>query len=82
MRSEAEFAARLRWWRRCQGWSQLEFAGRAGIPQRHLSFLESAGSKASRSQRGGPRAKDCRGVRLTQVELAEAVSANRPEGRA
>lgn len=34
------FASRLRWWRQRRGWSQLELAGRAGVSQRHLSFLE------------------------------------------
>jgi transcriptional regulator with XRE-family HTH domain len=40
VRSEADFATRLRWWRQRRGWSQLELAGRAEISQRHLSFLE------------------------------------------
>lgn len=48
MRSEAEFAARLRWWRRRRGWSQLELAARAGISQRHLSFLEIGRATPSR----------------------------------
>jgi transcriptional regulator with XRE-family HTH domain len=48
VRSEAEFAARLRSWRRRRGWSQLEFAGRAGISQRHLSFLEIGRAAPSR----------------------------------
>lgn len=30
----------LRWWRQRRGESQLELAGRAGISQRHLSFME------------------------------------------
>jgi transcriptional regulator with XRE-family HTH domain len=46
--SEAEFAARLRLWRRRKGWSQLELAGRAGISQRHLSFLEIGRAAPSR----------------------------------
>jgi transcriptional regulator with XRE-family HTH domain len=40
VKAEADFAARLRAWRQRRGWSQLELAGRAGISQRHLSFLE------------------------------------------
>ncbi|HEY1261853.1 MAG TPA: helix-turn-helix domain-containing protein [Stellaceae bacterium] len=48
MKSEAEFAARLRWWRRRRGWSQLELAGRAEISQRHLSFLEVGRASPSR----------------------------------
>jgi transcriptional regulator with XRE-family HTH domain len=48
VRSEAEFAARLRSWRRRWGWSQLERAGRAGISQRHLSFLEIGRAAPSR----------------------------------
>ena len=48
MSSEAEFAARLRLWRRRKGWSQLELAGRAGISQRHLSFLEIGRAAPSR----------------------------------
>jgi len=43
-----DFAARLRWWRRQRGWSQLELAGRAEISQRHLSFLELGRAKPSR----------------------------------
>jgi transcriptional regulator with XRE-family HTH domain len=43
-----EFPARLRWWRRHRGWSQLELAGRAEISQRHLSFLELGRAAASR----------------------------------
>ena len=48
MRSESGFAARLRWWRRRRGWSQLELAGHAGISQRHLSFLELGRAAPSR----------------------------------
>ena len=48
MRSEPGFAARLRSWRRHKGWSQLELAGRAGISQRHLSFLEIGRAAPSR----------------------------------
>jgi transcriptional regulator with XRE-family HTH domain len=38
--SETTFAGKLRWWRERRGLSQLALAGRAGISQRHLSFLE------------------------------------------
>jgi transcriptional regulator with XRE-family HTH domain len=48
VRSEADFATRLRWWRHRRGWSQLELAGRAGISQRHLSFLEIGRASPSR----------------------------------
>jgi transcriptional regulator with XRE-family HTH domain len=48
MASAPDFAARLRWWRRQRGWSQLELAGRAEISQRHLSFLELGRAKPSR----------------------------------
>lgn len=48
MRSESGFAAQLRWWRRRRGWSQLELAGRAGVSQRHLSFLEISRAAPSR----------------------------------
>ena len=48
MRAEADFAARLRRWRQRRGWSQFELAGRAGISQRHLSFLELARARPSR----------------------------------
>ncbi len=48
MRADAEFASRLRLWRRRRGWSQLELAGRAGISQRHLSFLEIGRAAPSR----------------------------------
>ena len=48
MRYEADFATRLRWWRHRRGWSQLELAGRAGISQRHLSFLEIRRASPSR----------------------------------
>jgi transcriptional regulator with XRE-family HTH domain len=48
MTSEANFPSRLRHWRQRRGWSQLELAGRAGISQRHLSFLESARAAPSR----------------------------------
>jgi transcriptional regulator with XRE-family HTH domain len=42
------FAARLRWWREHRGFSQLELAGRTGISQRHLSFLELGRASPSR----------------------------------
>lgn len=38
----------LRWWRRRRGLSQLELAGRAGISQRHLSFIELGRASPSR----------------------------------
>jgi transcriptional regulator with XRE-family HTH domain len=38
----------LRWWRRRRGLSQLELAGRAGISQRHLSFIELGRAAPSR----------------------------------
>jgi transcriptional regulator with XRE-family HTH domain len=43
------FAAKLRWWRRHRGFSQLELAGRAEISQRHLSFLELGRAAPSRA---------------------------------
>jgi transcriptional regulator with XRE-family HTH domain len=48
MQSGDSFAARLRWWRKRRGWSQLELAGRAGVSQRHLAFLELARASPSR----------------------------------
>jgi transcriptional regulator with XRE-family HTH domain len=48
VRSGADFASRLRWWRNRWGWSQLELAGRADISQRHLSFLEIGRAAPSR----------------------------------
>jgi transcriptional regulator with XRE-family HTH domain len=45
---EQDFAARLRLWRQRRGCSQLDFAGRAGISQRHLSFLELGRASPSR----------------------------------
>ena len=42
------FGARLRWWRRQRGQSQLALAGAAEISQRHLSFLESGRTAPSR----------------------------------
>src|SRR5215813_4372020 len=46
--NHASFAAKLRWWREHRGLSQLELAGRAGVSQRHLSFLELGRAAASR----------------------------------
>lgn len=43
-----DFASKLRDWRQRRGWSQLELAGRAGISQRHLSFLELGRASPSR----------------------------------
>ena len=48
MKKRMSFASRLRWWRQHRGLSQLELAGRAGISQRHLSFLELGRASASR----------------------------------
>jgi transcriptional regulator with XRE-family HTH domain len=45
---EKNFAARLRWWREQRGLSQLALAGRAGVSQRHLSFLELGRASPSR----------------------------------
>jgi transcriptional regulator with XRE-family HTH domain len=48
MTRETTFAARLRWWREHRGLAQLALAGRAGISQRHLSFLELGRASPSR----------------------------------
>jgi transcriptional regulator with XRE-family HTH domain len=48
MASEPTFAERLKWWREHRGFSQLALAGRAGVSQRHLSFLELARAQPSR----------------------------------
>ena len=40
MAGKKKFAARLRWWRAQRGLSQLALAERAGVSQRHVSFLE------------------------------------------
>jgi transcriptional regulator with XRE-family HTH domain len=48
MANETSFAARLRWWREHRALSQLALAGRAGISQRHLSFLELGRAAPSR----------------------------------
>jgi transcriptional regulator with XRE-family HTH domain len=42
------FGSRLRWWRTHRGLSQLDLAGAAGTPQRHVSFLESGRAQPSR----------------------------------
>jgi transcriptional regulator with XRE-family HTH domain len=42
------FGERLRWWRERRGLSQLDLAGAAETSQRHLSFLESGRTRASR----------------------------------
>src|SRR6266446_4931189 len=42
------FGARLRWWRKRRGLSQLDLAGAAGVSQRHVSFLESGRTQPSR----------------------------------
>jgi transcriptional regulator with XRE-family HTH domain len=46
--NDNSFAARLRWWRAQRGLSQLDLALRAGISQRHLSFLELGRARPSR----------------------------------
>ena len=48
MQSGEGFAARLRWWRKRRGWSQLELAGRADVSQRHVGFLELGRASPSR----------------------------------
>jgi transcriptional regulator with XRE-family HTH domain len=48
MTSETTFAAELRRWREHRGFSQLALAGRAGVSQRHLSFLELGRASPSR----------------------------------
>lgn len=48
MSATPDFAPKLRWWRRHRGISQLDLAGRAGISQRHLSFLELGRASPSR----------------------------------
>jgi len=42
------FSAKLRWWRKQRGISQFELAQRAGVSQRHISFLELGRSEPSR----------------------------------
>lgn len=48
MTRQNNFAVRLRWWRAQRGLSQLELAERAGVSQRHLSFLELGRAQPSR----------------------------------
>jgi transcriptional regulator with XRE-family HTH domain len=48
MSRQQDFAASLRWWRRHRDLSQLDLAGRTGISQRHLSFLELGRASPSR----------------------------------
>lgn len=48
MDASARFAARLRWWRRHKGLSQLQLALRAEVSQRHVSFLELGRTRPSR----------------------------------
>ena len=48
MPRKRNFAALLRWWRAQRGLSQLALAQRAGISQRHLSFLELGRARPSR----------------------------------
>jgi transcriptional regulator with XRE-family HTH domain len=48
MTSEMTFAVELRRWREHRGFSQLALAGRAGVSQRHLSFLELGRASPSR----------------------------------
>lgn len=44
----ADFAASLRYWRGKRGYTQLRLSTESGISQRHISFLESGRSRASR----------------------------------
>ena len=46
--AEFGFASRLRWWRQRRGFSQLAFAERAEVSQRHVSFLETGRTAPSR----------------------------------
>ena len=64
MKDQAAFASKLRWWRERRGLSQLELSGRAGMSQRHLSFLELA--RASPSRRMVLRLAEALGVPLRQ----------------
>ena len=48
MSRQQDFIARLRWWRRQRGLSQLDLAGRTNISQRHLSFMELGRAAPSR----------------------------------
>ncbi|MGZ5874696.1 MAG: helix-turn-helix domain-containing protein [Bradyrhizobium sp.] len=64
MSRQSSFASRLRWWRQHRAISQLDLAGRAGISQRHLSFLELG--RASPSREMVIRLADALGVPLRQ----------------
>lgn len=44
----ADFASALRYWRDKRGYTQLRLSSESGISQRHISFLESGRSQASR----------------------------------
>lgn len=48
MTSSARFPARLAWWRKKRGQSQLQLAMAASCSQRHISFLELGRAKPSR----------------------------------
>ncbi len=48
MAERTQFSDRLQFWRRHRGFSQLALAHRAGVSQRHLSFLESGRTSPSR----------------------------------
>jgi transcriptional regulator with XRE-family HTH domain len=48
MARNKNFSAKMRWWRKRRGISQLDLAYRAGISQRHISFLELGRSEPSR----------------------------------
>ena len=48
MAGKKKFAGRLRWWRAQRGLSQLALAERAGVSQRHVSFLELGRASPSR----------------------------------
>jgi transcriptional regulator with XRE-family HTH domain len=48
MAKQNRFAAKLRWWRAQRGLSQLALAQKAGVSQRHLSFLELGRANPSR----------------------------------
>lgn len=48
MRSPSAFPARLAWWRKRRGLSQLQLALAAACSQRHVSFLELGRAKPSR----------------------------------
>jgi transcriptional regulator with XRE-family HTH domain len=48
MARNKNFSAKMRWWRKQRGISQLDLAQRAGVSQRHVSFLELGRSEPSR----------------------------------